>query len=79
MSKKKKLNLKVRKSYKGIVVDICDNIVSVSGLKYAFSGEFIRFKSVKSDIFGFVWNLEDNICKITFICSQTSLKLCDLW
>ena len=78
MSKKKKLNIKVRKSYKGIVVDICDNIVSVSGLKYAFSGEFIRFKSVKSDIFGFVWNLEDNICKIPLLGgSQASLKIGD--
>ena len=74
MSKKKKLHIKRRKRYRGIVVDICDNIVSVSGLKYAFSGELF-----KRDIFGFVWNLEDNICKITFICSQTSLKLCDLW
>lgn len=62
----------------GLVLDICDHIISVSGLSTAFSGELIRFQSLHGDIIGFVWNIEDNICKIPLIGgSQTSLRIGD--
>jgi F0F1-type ATP synthase alpha subunit len=48
------MNFNSEKYYTGLVVDICDNIVSVSGLSKAFSGELVRFKNTNSDIRGFV-------------------------
>jgi F0F1-type ATP synthase alpha subunit len=56
MGRKKKAKLLkfVKKEHIGRVLDICDNIISVGGLNHIFSGEFIRFQSMKSEIFGFV-------------------------
>jgi F-type H+-transporting ATPase subunit alpha len=66
------------KRYQGRVVDICDSIVSVSGLSSAFSGELVRFKSPMGEIAGFVWNLEDNVCKVPLIGGrQSSLSIGD--
>jgi F-type H+-transporting ATPase subunit alpha len=66
------------KRHQGIVVDICDSIVSVSGLSIAFAGELVRFKSPMGDMAGFIWNLEDNICKVPLIGGlQTSLRVGD--
>jgi F0F1-type ATP synthase alpha subunit len=38
----------------GFVTDICDSIVSVTGLTHAFCGELVRFNSIHGDITGFV-------------------------
>lgn len=38
----------------GRVIDICDNIVSVSGLRGAFCGELVRFKQQNGEVSGFV-------------------------
>lgn len=59
----------------GRIVDICDSIVSVSGMDL-FSGELIYFQSQKSDITGFVWNIEDNVVKVPLLSgSQFSLHI----
>jgi F0F1-type ATP synthase alpha subunit len=44
----------INKRSQGRVVDICDSIVSVSGLTSAFNGELVRFKSPMGEITGFV-------------------------
>jgi len=48
------MNVDINNRYQGRVVDICDSIVSVSGLSSAFSGELVRFQSPHGDIAGFV-------------------------
>lgn len=40
--------------YLGFVTDICDSIVSVSGLSRAFCGELVRFNGATGDVTGFV-------------------------
>lgn len=45
------MSLDLNKAY-GVIVDICDSIVSVSGLESAFSGEVIHFQSENGDITG---------------------------
>ncbi len=60
----------------GHVIDICDSIVSIEGLQGAFCGEQVRFKAAKAT--GFVWNIEDNLCKVPLISGrQTSLTVGD--
>jgi len=53
----------------GRVVDVCDEIVSASGIRHAFCGELIRlkFEHDSGACLGFVWNMEDGICKIPLI------------
>jgi len=64
--------------YIGTVIDICDGIVSVIGLRKAFSGELIRFQNSNGEISGFVWNLEDNVCKVPLINgTQSALRIGD--
>jgi len=63
----------------GRVVDICDNIVSVSGLRGAFCGELVRFKQQNGEVSGFVWNLEEHICKVPLISGvQRALQVGDV-
>ena len=44
----------VNSKYIGRVVDVCDSIVSVSGLNNAAVGELFKFKDLQGDITGFV-------------------------
>jgi F-type H+-transporting ATPase subunit alpha len=64
----------------GRIVDIRDNIISVSGLKGSFVGELVRFKnSTAGDILGFILNLENFVCKIPLISGeQRSLNVGDM-
>lgn len=78
MGRKKKKKIYSRPIVFGRIVDICDSIVSVSGLHHIFSGELIHFKSPNSEIVGFVWNLEETVSKIPLLSgSQNSLKIGD--
>ena len=51
----------------GFVLDVCDGIVSVSGIGDVSCGELLKFQSINSDITGFAWNLEDDVCKVPII------------
>lgn len=72
------MSLDLNKKAYGVIVDICDSIVSVSGLESAFSGEVIHFQIENGDITGWVWNIEENVCKVPILSgSQTSLAVGD--
>jgi F-type H+/Na+-transporting ATPase subunit alpha len=72
------MNIDLISRSQGRVIDICDSIVSVSGLSSVFSGELVRFQSPNGDLAGFVWNLEDSVCKVPLIGgTQSSLSIGD--
>ena len=48
------MNIDLISRSQGRVIDICDSIVSVSGLSSVFSGELVRFQSPNGDLAGFV-------------------------
>ena len=57
------------KKFDYVILDIKDNIVSVSGLSGAFSGELVLvyFLEKKGAISGFILNLEKDICRIPLV------------
>lgn len=68
----------IRSEAIGRILDIKDNIISVSGLRGAFSGELVYFKEKKRIISGFILNLEKDICRIPLLSGdQKNLKIGD--
>ena len=62
----------------GRILDIKDNIISVSGLRGAFCGELVYILENKKTISGFVLNLETDVCRIPLICGdQRRLRIGD--
>jgi F-type H+-transporting ATPase subunit alpha len=51
----------------GKIISIQDNIILASGLKSAFLGEVVKFKTPGSEIIGQVLNLEKNLVRIVII------------
>lgn len=79
MFAKVKLKSRISSSAIGRILDIKDNIVSVSGLRGVFSGELIYFIEKKGAISGFVLNLEKDICRIPLLSGdQKNLKIGDV-
>ncbi len=62
----------------GRILDIKDNIISVSGLRDAFSGELVYFRENNGALSGFILNLEKDICRVPLLSGdQKSLKIGD--
>jgi F0F1-type ATP synthase alpha subunit len=63
----------------GIILDICDGIISVSGLNDASVGELISFKDRSCEISGFILNSESDICRIPIIRgNESDIKVGDI-
>jgi proton translocating ATP synthase F1 alpha subunit len=84
LSKEKKLNRNVVSgstlgaSSGGRILSIQDNIIIGLGLKNAFMGEVVRFKTPESEIIGQVLNLERTLVRIVLIKgSQSQIKAGD--
>lgn len=65
---------KVSSTVVGRILNIKDNIISVSGLRGAFSGELVYFRKKNGTISGFILNLEKNICRVILL-SEDKKKL----
>src|SRR4051812_17881187 len=56
----------------GRIISIQDNIIIASGLKDAFLGEVVKFKTPGSEIIGQILNLEKNLVRIVIIKGKQS-------